>query len=99
MFDRFGQAKYFTKVYFRKGYYQVCIADGDEPKTMCVTRYRLCEWLMMSFDFTNTPTTFCTLMNKIFDPYLDDFVVEYLDDIVFYNNTLEEHAQNLKKVF
>lgn len=83
----------------KKGYYQVRIAEGDEPKTTCVTRYGYYEWLVMPLSLTNAPATFCTLMNKILYPYLDDFVIVYLDDIIIYSNTLEEHVQHLKKVF
>ncbi|XP_070029011.1 uncharacterized protein [Nicotiana sylvestris] len=99
LFDRLGQAKYFTKVDLRKGYYQVHIAEGDEPKTACVTRYRAFKCLVMPFGLTNAPATFCTLMNKISHPYLDQFVVVYLDDIVICSNTLEEHMEHLRKVF
>ena len=53
----------------------------------------------MPFGLTNAPTTFCNLMNDVFFDYLDRFVVVYLDDIVVYNNTLEEHLEHLKKVF
>ncbi|XP_055806925.1 uncharacterized protein LOC129875680 [Solanum dulcamara] len=97
LFDRLGQAKYFTKVDLKKGYYQVCIAEGDEPETTCVMRYGAYEWLVIPFSLTNAPATFCTLMNKIFHPYLDQFMVVYLDDIVIYGNTLEEHVEYLKK--
>ncbi|XP_054818995.1 uncharacterized protein LOC129318287 [Prosopis cineraria] len=99
LFDRLGKAKYFSKLHLRSGYHQVRIAEGDEPKTTCVTRYGSFEWLVMPFGLTNAPATFCTLMNKIFDPYLDRFVVVYLDDIVVYSNTLEEHVEHLQIVF
>ena len=70
LFDRLGQAKYFTKMDLRKGYYQVRIAEGDEPKTTCVTRYGAFEWLVIPFSLTNAPVTFCTLMNEILHPRL-----------------------------
>ena len=53
----------------------------------------------MPFGLTNTPTTFCTLMNKLFHPYLDQFVVIYLEDIVIYSNNMEYHVEHLSKVF
>ena len=70
LFDRLGQAKYFTKMDLRKGYYQVRIAEGDESKTASVTRYGAYEWLMMPFGITNAPTTFCVLINEILHPLL-----------------------------
>ncbi|TMW81297.1 hypothetical protein EJD97_010562, partial [Solanum chilense] len=99
LFDRLGHTKYFTKMDLRKGYYQVRITEGDEPKTACVTRYRAYECLVMPFGLTNAPATICTLMHEILHPYLDQFVVVYLDDIVIYSNTLEEHVEHLRKVF
>ena len=80
LFNQLGKARYFTKLDLRLGYYQVRITEGDKPKTTCVTRYGSYEFLMMPFGLTNAPTTFYTLMNKIFHPYLDKFVVVYLDD-------------------
>ena len=91
LFDQLSHAKFFTKLDLRSGYYQVRIAEGDEPKTTCVTRYRAFEFLVMPFGLTNAPAMFCTLMNQFFHDFLDKFVVVYLDDIVVYSATLEEH--------
>ncbi|KAH9753791.1 Endonuclease [Citrus sinensis] len=98
LFDQLGKARYFTKLDLRSGYYQVRIAKGDEPKTACTARYRSFEFLVMSFGLTNAPATFCTLMNKVLQPFLNRFVVVYLDDIVVYSTTLEDHAQHLRQV-
>ena len=70
LFDCLGEAKYFTKMDLRKGYYLVCIAERDEPMTACMTRYGAYEWLMMPFGITNAPTTFCVLINEILHPLL-----------------------------
>lgn len=99
LFDQLGKAKYFTKLDLRSGYYQVRITEGDEPTTTCVTRYGSFEFLVMPFGLTNAPTTFCTLMNQLFHPYLDHFVVIYLDDIVVYSTTMEEHLKHHRLVF
>ena len=99
LFNQLGKARYFTKLDLRLGYYQVRITEGDKPKTTCVTRYGSYEFLMMPFGLTNAPTTFYTLMNKIFHPYLDKFVVVYLDDIIIYSNTLKKHIEHLRMVF
>ena len=91
--DLFGQLsniKYFTKLDLRLGYYQVWIANRDEPKPTCATRYGVFKFLVMPFDLTNAPITFFTLMNQVFHEYLDKFVVVYLDDIVVYITTMEE---------
>ncbi|GJX16760.1 putative nucleotidyltransferase, ribonuclease H [Tanacetum coccineum] len=99
LFDQLGKARYFTKLDLRYMYNQVRIAKGDEAKMTCVTRYGSYEFLVMPFGLTNAPATFCTLMNKLFHPFLDKFVVVYLDDIVVYSHTLEEHVLHLKQVF
>ena len=97
-FDQLSKAMYFTKLDLRSGYYQVRIAEGDEPKTTCVTRYGSYEFLVMPFGLTNAPAPFCTMMNEVLQEYLDQFVVVYLDDIVIYSSTLEEHVEYLQTV-
>ncbi|GKD21957.1 reverse transcriptase [Tanacetum coccineum] len=99
LFDQLGKERYFTKLDLRTGHYQVRIAKEDEAKMTCVTRYGFYEFLVIRFGLTNAPLTFCTLMNKFFHPFLDKFVVVYLDDIVVYSHTLEEHVLHLKQVF
>ncbi|GJS82721.1 putative nucleotidyltransferase, ribonuclease H [Tanacetum coccineum] len=99
LFDQLEKMRYFTKLDLRSGYYQVRIVEGNEAKTMCVTRYGSYKFLVMPFGLTNAPVTFCTLMNNLFHPFLDKFVVIYLDDIVVYSHTLEEHVLHLKHVF
>ena len=99
LFDQLHGAKYFRKFDLRSGYYQVRIAEGDESKTTCVTRYGVFEFLVMPFGLKNAPATFCTLMNQVFYEYLDQFVIVYLNDIVVYSTTLEEQKVHLKLVF
>nr|XP_028962225.1 uncharacterized protein LOC114826300 [Malus domestica] len=100
LFDQLGEARYFTKLDLRSGYYQVRIApwrrieDDDGDQIWSVREYKV-----MPFGLTNAPATFCTLMNKVFHPYLDKFVVVYIDDIVVYSKTLEEHVKHLRIVF
>ena len=74
------------------------IAKGDEPKTTCVTQYGSYEFLVMHFGLTNAPATFCNLMNDVFHEYVDHFVVVYLDDMVIYSESLEDHLEHLRNV-
>ena len=98
-FDPLSKARVFTKLDLRSGYWQVRISEGDESKTTCVTRYEAYEFLVMPFGLTNAPATFCTLMNQVVRDYLENFVVVYLDDIVIYSSSFEEHSVHLRKVF
>ncbi|KAL0445910.1 UNVERIFIED_CONTAM: Retrovirus-related Pol polyprotein from transposon [Sesamum latifolium] len=97
-FDRLSQAKYFSKIDLRSGYWQVRIKEGDEAKTTVVTRYGAFEFLVMPFGLTNAPATFSTLMNQVLHGFLDEFVMVYLDDIVIYSKTLAEHVEHLWQV-
>lgn len=99
LFDRLLKVTYFTKLDLRSRYWQVRIAAGDEANTTIVIRYESFEFLVMPFGLTNTLTTFCNLMNDVLYKLLDRFVVVYLDDIVVYSETLEEHVWHLEKVF
>jgi hypothetical protein len=99
LFDCLSGANVFSRIDLRSGYYQIRIAKGVEEKIACHTRYGSYELLVMPFGLTNAPATFCTLMNDIFREWLDDFVIVYIDDILIYSNSLEEHAEHLRKVF
>jgi len=85
----------FSRIDLRFGYYQIRIAERNEEKIICCTRYGSYKFLVMPFGLTNAPTTFCTLMNNVFREWLDDFVVVYIDDILVYSNSMEEHVEHL----
>ena len=74
------------------------VVEGDEANTTCVTRYGSFEFLVMPFGLTNAPATFCNLMNDVLFDFMDSFVVVYLDDIVIYSSTLEDHVVHLEMV-
>ena len=98
-FDQLSKAEYFTNLDLRSRYWQVRMAEGDEAKTTCATRYGSFEFLVMPFGLINALATFCNLMNDVLFDFLDSFVVVYLDDIVIYNPTLKDHLEHLEKVF
>ena len=81
LFDQLAKARVFSKIDLRSGYYQIKIRPGDVPKTTFSTRYDLYEYLVMSFGLTNAPAYFMYLINSVFMPELDKFMVVFIDDI------------------
>ena len=96
--DRLGKAKIFTKIDLREGYHNVRIAEGHEWKTAFRTRYGHFEYLVMPFGLTNAPATFMRLMNNTLRECLDIFAVVYLDDILVYSESEEEHVKHMKRI-
>ncbi|WVZ80915.1 hypothetical protein U9M48_028350 [Paspalum notatum var. saurae] len=92
-------AKVFSKIDLRSGYYQIKIREEDIPKTAFSTRYGLYEYLVMSFGLTNAPAFFMYMMNSVFMNKLDKFVVVFIDDILVYSKSEEEHEEHLRTVF
>ena len=91
LFNQLKGASIFSKIDLRSRYYQLQVKDVDVLKTAFRTRYGYYEFLVMSFGFTNAPALFMDLMNRAFHPYLDQFVVAFIDDILVYSNDAQEH--------
>ncbi|MCO5593108.1 hypothetical protein L7F22_047114 [Adiantum nelumboides] len=99
LFDQLQGACYFSKIDLRSGYHQVRIKLADIPKTAFQTRFGHYEFLVLPFGLTNAPVTFMTLMDSVLHPYLGKFVIVFLNDILIYNPTKENHLEHLAKVF
>ena len=97
--DKLGKAKVFTTLDLKSGYWQVAMADSDKEKTAFTTRSGHWQFTVMPFGLCNAPATFQRLMDLVLDEYKFEFVLVYLDDIIIYSNTFEDHLLHLDSVF
>jgi hypothetical protein len=98
LLDQLKNVVYFTKLDFHSGYHQIKVAEQDAWKISFKTKHGLFEWLVMSFGLSNAMANFMCVMNDVFKPFLDDFVIVYLDDILIFSKTWDEHVRHVKQV-
>ncbi|GJX67067.1 putative reverse transcriptase domain-containing protein, partial [Tanacetum coccineum] len=98
LFDQLQGAHYFSKIDLQSGYHQLRVYENDIPKTTFRTRYRHFEFTVMPFGLTNAPAVFMDLMNRVCKPYLDKFVIVFIDGILVYSKSKDENEVHLRLV-
>jgi len=98
LFYQLQGERVFSNIDLRSGYHQLRIKPEDISKTTFRTRCGHCEFTVMPFGFTNAPTAFMDPINRVFRPYLDKFVVVFIDNILIYSKDRDEHVDHLRMV-
>ena len=98
LFDQLKGARVYSKIDLCTGYHQLRVREAGIPRTTFKTRYGHFEFTVMPFGLTNAPPAFMDLMHKVFQPYLDRFVVVFVDNILIYSKLEEEHENHLRIV-
>nr|GEX18702.1 putative reverse transcriptase domain-containing protein [Tanacetum cinerariifolium] len=98
LFDQLQGSSFYSKIDMRSGYHQLSVREEDIPKTAFMARYGRYEFQVMPFGFTNAPAVFMDLMNRVCKPYLENFVIVFIDDILIYSKSKQEHEKHLKLI-
>ncbi|GKC46024.1 putative reverse transcriptase domain-containing protein, partial [Tanacetum coccineum] len=98
LFDQLQGSSVYSKIDLRSGYHQLRVCEEDIPKTVFRTRYRHYEFQVMLFGLTTAPAVFMDLINRVCKPYLDKFVIVFIDDILIYSKNKQEHEKHLKLI-